>query len=695
MSREFSGLARASVGLLLCACATVLMPSPALPPVWQPAEAPGDPDALRIEPRNTAARLGEESLLQVAGARAGDASCQLSDGAALALDAGQLRVPSPSVATPATVVCQAGELRAEAQVTFTDSRTLPVSDPYQGGVVLFKLRSLPEPWGEPVARAALGLAPLDAKLRALSALVLPAFPFDRTGARDAVGLGLWIAIDLPEGVNFYQAVSWLRSDPSVFAESYLPADGAFLRVQARDDWPTALRAVTRVPDPDSVGYRADVQRSGSKRAAANAASAELAAIRAPQVWNEEQGDGVRLAVIDTGLDVNHAALIPNLLEKSNERLGDDFDGNGVPGDRFGVNLAHLAIARDDDGARLALGVVGDVSDWDGASVRMRHDWGHGTAIASLAAGAGGAGLPLGVAPRAQILVVDVQENLHTSLTGDLDADPRMRDSEEPPAELRSSTWARAAGIAYAVGESARVLTCAWPGDRPHLILYDALLFAEDNCAIPICGSGDEPGSSGAYPSHWRESWLAQNGGGMGVVWDPWSDEESSDTVLRPLRALLVAEAAASPGVLPDLVLPARIAGPLGMSAATSNPRNDGSSVPDRRSATFAGSATAVGLSAGTALLVSGARPDLEPWAVREALVSGAVQSTGEPALSVAGAIAATGRLEGGACRALLRREPTKEASPWPTFRVKSSLDPAPPPGAPPASPASQGSERRH
>ena len=693
MSRKFSGLARASVGLFLCACATVLSPSPALPPVWQPAAAPGDPDALRIEPRNASARLGEEALLRVAGARAREASCQLSDGATLPLDGGQLRVPSPSVATPATVLCHAGELRAEAQVTFTDSRTLPVSDPYQGGVVLFKLRSLPEPWGEPVARAKLGLSPLDAKLDALSALVLPAFPFDRTGARDAVGLGLWVAIDLPEGVNFYQAVSWLRSDPSILPESYLPADGAFLRVQARADWPTALREVTRVLDPESEGYRSAVALSTRKRATANAAGAELVAVGAPQVWSEEQGDGVRLAVIDSGLDVNHAALIPNLLEKPNERLGDDLDGNGIPGDRFGVNLAQLAIAHDDSGAHLALGVVGDLSDWDGASERMRHNWGHGTAIASLAAGAGGAGLPLGVAPRAQILVVDVQENLRTSLSRDSDDDPRMRDSEEPPAELRSSTWARAAGIAYAVGESARVLTCAWPGDRPHLILYDALLFAEDNCAIPICGSGDEPDASGAYPSHWRESWLAKNGGGTGVVWDPWSDEESSDALLRPLRALLVADVAPSVGVLPDLVLPARAGGPLGISAATSNPRNDGSSVPDRQSASFTGSVTAVGLSAGAALLVSGARPDLEPWAVREALVTGAARSAAEPALSVAGAIAATGRLENGACRALLRREPSKEASPWPKIRIKTSLDPVAPAG-PPASPAPEGSQRR-
>lgn len=692
MRRGFLGLVWAGVCLWLCGCATVLSPLPALAPLWRPAPAPGAPDGLRIEPRNLSARLGEAASLRVLGTGAADARCQLSDGEALELGAEGLHVPSPGFAAPVSVLCQAGELRAEAQVTYTDSRTLPVADPYQGGVVLFKLRELPEPFREPVARDRLGLPSLDAKLRALSALALPAFPFDRTGARDAVGLGLWIAIDLPEQTNFYQAVSWLRGDANIYPESYLPADGAFLRVRAGASWPTALGEVTRVVDPETDAYRSSVSRASSSRVAANAAPGELVAIGAPQVWSDEQGDGVRLAVIDTGIDVNHAALAGNLLDKASERDGDDLDGNGVPGDRFGVNLAQLAIARDGGAARLALGVVGDVTDWDGASDRTRRTWGHGTALASLAAGAGGAGLPLGVAPRAQILAVDVQENPRTSLAREADQDPRMADSEALPAELRSSTWARAAGIAYAVGERARVLTCAWPGERPHWILHDALLFAEDNCAIAICGPGDEPAASGAYPSHWRQSWLEQNGGGTGIVWDPWLDAESSDVLLRPLRALVVADVAPSAERAPDLSLPQRAQIADQISAAVSNPRNDQSSIADRRVAPHSGSLAAVGLTAGAALLVSGSRPDLEPWAVRESLVSGASLSTGVPALSVAGAMAATGRLENGACRALLRREPSREASPWPSIRIKTNAD-RPLPGAPPASPAPEDTKR--
>ena len=129
-----------------------------------------------------------------------------------------------------------------------------------------------------------------------------------------------------------------------------------------------------------------------------------------------------------------------------------------------------------------------------------------------------------------------------------------------------------------------------------------------------------------------------------------------------------------------------------ISAAVSNPRNDQSSIADRRIAPHSGSLAAVGLTAGAALLVSGSRPDLEPWAVRESLVSGASLSTGVPALSVAGAMAATGRLENGACRALLRREPSREASPWPSIRIKTNAD-RPLPGAPPASPEPEDTKR--
>jgi hypothetical protein len=76
--------------------------------------------------------------------------------------------------------------------------------------------------------------------------------------------------------------------------------------------------------------------------------------------------------------------------------------------------------------------------------------------------------------------------------------------------------------------------------------------------------------------------------------------------------------------------------------------------------------------------------------VRQALVLGAVRSaTGARTLSLPGALSATGQLEEGICRTLLKRDPTRDASPsmWPKVKVK--VDPSGGsrmPSDPPASP---------
>jgi hypothetical protein len=263
----------------------------------------------------------------------------------------------------------------------------------------------------------------------------------------------------------------------------------------------------------------------------------------------------------------------------------------------------------------------------------------------------------------------------------------MRNADGPARPLRPiSVWSRAAGVVYAVGERARVLTCAWPGQEANWILHDALLYAEDNCAIPVCGPGDEPGMTGAYPAHWRESWLRKHGGDTGVVYDPWTGAEVPSVLLRPLRGTLVAEVSATPGTDADLVLPAPGGVRLAIEGAVSNPWNDGTTIPDKRTAPVTGSAGAVGLAAGAAVLVTGTRPDLEPWALHQALVLGAVKTPAGPTLSLPGALAATGQQEEGICRRLLRRNETRDASPWPSLKVKvnpgGDRGTAPPPASP-------------
>src|SRR5262249_21393014 len=148
-----------------------------------------------------------------------------------------LEIHSPERPGVVDVLCGVDGTRAAAQVTFTDAQTLPLVDAYAGGVALFKLRELPvppEPW---TGTRVLGHPTLDAQLARLGAWALAAFPFADPGARDDAGIGLWIAIDVPAGINYYQAIDWIRRDPAIVTASWLPVESDWLGVVQRSGWP--------------------------------------------------------------------------------------------------------------------------------------------------------------------------------------------------------------------------------------------------------------------------------------------------------------------------------------------------------------------------------------------------------------------------------------------------------------------------
>ena len=56
------------LGLLLCSCATPIQaPDQPLPALWRAPAKPAQPRLLRVEPRVSAARLGESATLRVLG----------------------------------------------------------------------------------------------------------------------------------------------------------------------------------------------------------------------------------------------------------------------------------------------------------------------------------------------------------------------------------------------------------------------------------------------------------------------------------------------------------------------------------------------------------------------------------------------------------------------------------------------------
>jgi hypothetical protein len=318
-----------------------------------------------------------------------------------------------------------------------------------------------------------------------------------------------------------------------------------------------------------------------------------------------------------------------------------------------------------------LGLLWNVSDWDGVQQgRDSREWGHGTPIAALAAGAGIGGARPGVAPEAWILPVDTQENLRTSSSRMLDEDRRMRGlpasrrARREMAPLREPLWARAAGVVYAAAEGARVVTCAWPAMEAHWILHDALLYAEDSCVVPVCAVETQATPDGTvYPAGWRAAWLRARAAGTGTVFDPWTGQTTPNWYMRPLRGLIVAgDPAAHAGTAnePDLWAPvAPRRADAGFLSAVSNPRNDLSPAPDHRRSEYRGHGVAAGLLAGSMALLAEKRSDLEPYQLRQTLLAGAEQVEGRAALRIGPALEAAESQPRGSCDAPRRRTPER------------------------------------
>lgn len=180
-----------------------------------------------------------------------------------------------------------------------------------------------------------------------------------------------------------------------------------------------------------------------------------------EAWSSSQGQGVVIAMIDSGVDYNHPDIFSNIWvdpsivqdENNDQRIDlQDLDRNH-----------NRAIETDE----IQLGAIGwDFGDSDGDP----NDFiGHGTHCAGTAAAAGNNAIGIvGVAPRAKVMPIKISR----------DSDNRLLAS------------AAVSGIFYAVDRGADVLSMSWGGINENQAITEAIDFASAAGAIPVVAAGN-------------------------------------------------------------------------------------------------------------------------------------------------------------------------------------------------------------
>ena len=206
----------------------------------------------------------------------------------------------------------------------------------------------------------------------------------------------------------------------------------------------------------AFGVAAAPAHAAARPAARPAVGPEQSATGAPEAWTQSHGAGVLVAILDSGVQLNHPDLAGNLWRNPNEIAGNsvDDDRNGYVDDVHGANIKELN---------------GNVED----------DNGHGTHVAGIVAAQAGNGVGgSGIAPDAKIMAVKV---LDANRSGD------------------SSRLAK--GIVYAVDRGAKILNVSINGDGTSGDLDAALKYAGSKGATVVASAGNNSRDIDVTPSY--------------------------------------------------------------------------------------------------------------------------------------------------------------------------------------------------
>ena len=208
----------------------------------------------------------------------------------------------------------------------------------------------------------------------------------------------------------------------------------------------APSTTARAAQADAADPRADEQWSLKGDGPMGAASA----------WRQTTGGDVTVAIVDSGIDLTHPDLVPNLWTNPGEIAGNgvDDDGNGYVDDVHGYDF-----------------VRGDGTPQD--------ENGHGTHVAGIVAARGGNGIGVaGVAWRARLMAVRVLD-----------------------AGARGTTTTVAEGIRYAVANGARIINLSLAGPAPSGDLENAIGDARAHGVLVVVAAGNDGRDLAGAPSY--------------------------------------------------------------------------------------------------------------------------------------------------------------------------------------------------
>ncbi|MGD9648418.1 MAG: S8 family serine peptidase [Pirellulales bacterium] len=206
--------------------------------------------------------------------------------------------------------------------------------------------------------------------------------------------------------------------------------------------------LTIAPPPPSLSVFPDVAYYGGSQ------DWSVNSINAPEAWAQGYtGQGAIVAVVDTGVDLDHPDLVTQIWVNPGE-----IAGNGIDDDHNGY--------------------VDDISGWDFSDNDNTPDdgRGHGTHVAGIIAAAANGFGATGVAPGATIMPVRV---LGSDGSG--------------------SSTAVAAGIRYAADNGADIINLSLGGSYSTAIL-SAIQYAQQRDVLVVAAAGNDAGATPIYPA---------------------------------------------------------------------------------------------------------------------------------------------------------------------------------------------------